>query len=343
MAYYNGKKVMAVVDYKPAILIEKEITKGGEYNASDDNADGYSKVIVGAVKPEGNPLQDVIDNKDGDGVPSCENLFYKYKGTSLDSVLSTIDVSLAKNMSNMFYYCYNLTNIPTLDISNATNMYRMFNGCYKVQTITLLNTSNVTTMEETFYDCKKLTSIPELDTSNVTKMYGMFRACESITTIPFLDTSKVTDMEKIFMNCISLISVPKIDISKITSMSSMFMNCTSLTSIPDFDTSNIVSMYRTFYNCESLTSIPNLNASKVNGFDQTFYNCTSLTSIGIYGFTRSIDISRTALEHDALVAFLNQAGTAYNSSQRISMGSAKLALLSDDEKAIATNKGWTLA
>ena len=27
MAYYNGKKVMAVVDYKPAILIEKEITK----------------------------------------------------------------------------------------------------------------------------------------------------------------------------------------------------------------------------------------------------------------------------------------------------------------------------
>ena len=67
MAYYNGKKVMAVVDYKPAILIEKEITKGGVYNASDDNADGYSKVIVGAVKPEGNPLQDVIDNHEGDG------------------------------------------------------------------------------------------------------------------------------------------------------------------------------------------------------------------------------------------------------------------------------------
>ena len=80
MAYYNGKKVMAVVDYKPAILIEKEITASGEYNASDDNADGYSKVVVGGVNPEGNPLQDVIDNKGGDGVPSCENLFYQYKG-----------------------------------------------------------------------------------------------------------------------------------------------------------------------------------------------------------------------------------------------------------------------
>ena len=49
MAYYNGKKVMAVVDYKPAILIEKEITSNGEYNASDDNADGYSKVVVACI------------------------------------------------------------------------------------------------------------------------------------------------------------------------------------------------------------------------------------------------------------------------------------------------------
>ena len=74
-----------------------------------------------------------------------------------------------------------------------------------------------------------------------------------------------------------------------------------------------------------------------------FTNCRALTSIGIYGFTRSINITSTALGHDALVAFLNQAGTAYNSSQKITMGSAKLALLSEEEKAIATNKGWTLA
>ena len=74
-----------------------------------------------------------------------------------------------------------------------------------------------------------------------------------------------------------------------------------------------------------------------------FNNCTSLTSIGMYGFRYSVKIDSTALEHDAIVAFLNQAGTAYNSSQKITMGSAKLALLTDEEKAIATNKGWTLA
>ena len=75
---------------------------------------------------------------------------------------------------------------------------------------------------------------------------------------------------------------------------------------------------------------------------ETFTGCTSLTSIGMYGFGCSIDITDTALEHDAIVALLNQAGNSKYSG-KIVMGSAKLALLSDEEKAIATNKSWTLA
>ena len=98
-----------------------------------------------------------------------------------------------------------------------------------------------------------------------------------------------------------------------------------------------------FQGCSKLTAIPALNASSLIKADFMFFGCTSLSTIGMYGFTHSVDISSTALAHDALVAFLNQAGTAYNSSQKITMGSAKLALLSDEEKAIATNKGWQLA
>ena len=271
MAYYNGKKVMAVVDYKPAILIEKEITKGGEYNASDDNADGYSKVVVGAVKPEGNPLQYVIDNQGGDGVPSCKNLFYNYKGSSLDSALKGLYTSNIKVFKFMFSSCSNLISISQLDTSSAEEMDYMFQDCRSLTTIPQLDTSSVMSMSGMFYSCYNLNSIPQLDTSSVEFMQDMFNGCRSLTTIPQLDTSSVRNM---------------------------------------------------------------------NGM---FYNCTKLTSIGIYGFTRSIDITPTALEHDAIVAFLNQAGTAYNSSQKITMGSAKLALLSDEEKAIATNKGWTLA
>lgn len=133
------------------------------------------------------------------------------------------------------------------------------------------------------------------------------------------------------------------DTANVVKTEYMFNRCENLTTIPVLDTSKVTNMAGMFSGCTSLTSIPELNASNASSFSNIFKNCTSMTSIGMHGFRYSIDISQTALGHDALVAFLNQAGTAYNSSQKITMGSNKLALLSDEEKAIATNKGWTLA
>ena len=126
-------------------------------------------------------------------------------------------------------------------------------------------------------------------------------------------------------------------------MEGMFNRCDNLSLIPQLDTSKVTKMVEMFYGCTKLTTIPRLDASKVVYMRNMLGGCSRLTSIGMYGFIYSVDISPTALGHDALVAFLNQAGTAYNSSQKITMGSAKLALLSDEEKAIATNKGWQLA
>ena len=133
------------------------------------------------------------------------------------------------------------------------------------------------------------------------------------------------------------------DTSNVTNMKDMFAYCTNLTSIPLLDTSNVTEMTHMFESCSKLVSIPALDASKATDLNYIFNACNKLISIGVYGFRYSVNITYTALEHDALVAFLNQAGTAYNSSQKITMGSDKLALLSDEEKAIATNKGWQLA
>lgn len=293
-----------------------EVTANGIYEAPKGT--GYSPVKVN-VKLEGNPLQDVIDNQGGDREPSCSYLFYNYQGTSLDSSIKSIDTSKVKVMMSMFQYCNNLISIPMFDTSNTVNMYQMFASC------------------------NKLESIPKLNTSSVNNMQGMFQYCSKLTIIPQLDTSKVENMSGMFDNCSKLTTIPKLDTSKVTNMQNMFNRCIFLTSIPELNTSNVTNMISMFQYCSKLTIVPQLDVSKVTDFRSIFYNCTSLTSIGIYGFTRGIDISQTALEHDAIVALLNQAGTAYNSSQKITMGSTKLALLSDEEKAIATNKGWTLA
>ena len=161
--------------------------------------------------------------------------------------------------------------------------------------------------------------------------------------ISYNDTSNVTNTSRMFANCSNLTTIPILDTSKVTNMNDMFTGCEKLTTIPQLDTSKAIKMNGVFNGCYQLISIPDLDTSSATDMGYMFNGCRNLTSIGIYGFTRSIDISPTALRHDAIVAFLNQAGTAYNSSQKITMGSAKLALLSDEEKAIATNKGWQLA
>ena len=157
------------------------------------------------------------------------------------------------------------------------------------------------------------------------------------------DTSNVEIMSGMFYNAINLKTAPELDTSNVTKMDYMFRDCHELTTIYAFDTSHVTNMSNMFGYCLKLTTIPALDTSKVTSWQDVVYSCPKLQSIGFYGFTRSINISSTALGHDAIVAFLNQAGTAYNSSQKITMGSAKLALLSDEEKAIATNKGWQLA
>ena len=228
---------------------------------------------------------------------------------------------------------------------SASNLFTGYKGASVDALISYNDTANVTNMTYMFNKCSNLTTIPLLNTSKVTYMKFMFNTDNSLTTIPQLDTSNALDMSYMFYNCSSLTTIPQLNTSKVTNTTYMFYNCNNLTTIPQLDTSNVIDMSYMFYNCANLTTVPELNAQKLaygSSLDSIFTGCTKLVSIGLYGFTSSINITPTALEHDALVAFLNQAGTA-RSGARITMGSTKLALLSDEEKAIATNKGWTLA
>ena len=52
--------------------------------------------------------------------------------------------------------------------------------------------------------------------------------------------------------------------------------------------------------------------------------------------------SSTLFTREALVEILNNLATV-TSTKTLTMGSTNLAKLTDEDKAIATNKGWTLA
>ena len=98
-----------------------------------------------------------------------------------------------------------------------------------------------------------------------------------------------------------------------------------------------------FYNCNNLTSIPHCNVSKVTNLEGMFAYCYSLKSILMYGMKVKFDISAsTQFEQSDLVTILNNLGTV-TSNTTLTMGSTNLAKLTNEDKAIATAKGWTLA
>ena len=133
------------------------------------------------------------------------------------------------------------------------------------------------------------------------------------------------------------------DTENVTAMNAMFSNCSNLTTIPLLNTSNVTTMHNMFFNCGKLTTVPALNVSNVVGTNNMFYNCTNLKSILMTNIGTNLDISAsTKFERSDLVTILNNLKTVV-SSKTLAMGATNLAKLTNEDKAIATNKGWTLA
>lgn len=133
------------------------------------------------------------------------------------------------------------------------------------------------------------------------------------------------------------------DTENVTNMSSMFVNCSKLTSVPLLDTSNVTNMSYMFNFCSSLTSIPSLDTSGVTDMQGMFANCSNLKSILMTNIGASFSInSSTKFEREDLLVILNNLKTV-TSSKTLTMGATNLAKLTDEDKLIATNKGWTLA
>ena len=79
--------------------------------------------------------------------------------------LSNFDTSKVTSMSNMFYYCHELTNLnlSNLDISKVTSFYQTFYRCNKIVSIPKLNASKVTSVSYFVYNCIALTDFGGLE------------------------------------------------------------------------------------------------------------------------------------------------------------------------------------
>lgn len=187
-------------------------------------------------------------------------------------------------------------------------------------------------------------------TNNATNMAYLFAYCNAKSLdISSLDTSNTTSMSYMFYSCSDLTSIDlsNWDTSNATDMQSMFYYCSNLTSIDlsSFNTSNVTKMSYMFNQCKSLTTLDlnHFDVSKVTSFSSAF-NCPALTDFkSPKNINAAIDFSKcTNLTHDSLMSIINNLATV-TSTKKLTLGTTNLAKLTDEEKAIATNRGWTLA
>ena len=269
-----------------------------------------------------------------------------------------VDLTMKPTSMNFRFDEYSkLQVVPSLDFTGRTDTRNLFYNCPSLKSVgNLTGTERVTIMNGMFYGCSSLTTIPPMDTSNVTEMSNMFRGCSSLTTIPPMDTSNVIVMSGMFYGCSSLTSIPQMDTSKVTSMcgwsGGMFEGCTSLTSIPLLDTSKVTDMNSMFSNCSSLTSIPLLDYSSVTdlGYIFGFGSLNKLTDLG--GFKDfKINASSYFLDrvpNATVESLMNVINNLYDltanglSGKTINFGTTNLNKLTDEQKSVATAKGWSL-
>lgn len=216
--------------------------------------------------------------------------------------------------SRMLYECENLTSFDK-DVSNCTNIDYMFS--YSGITSYNYNFPLVTTANQPFKSAK-ITSI----TGDLTNLTGQTQFFGHSDLVSFdLDTPNITDTYEMFIYCYSMKTCTA-NISKVTIASYMFQSCTVLKDL-------------------TLTVDTEFNASNM------FYHCRSLKNVVIKGTLNasSLDfLSSPFLTVDSMMNIINAlADLTGQDSKEIIFGTSLLNQLSEEQKAVATNKNWVLA
>ena len=222
--------------------------------------------------------------------------------------------------------------------------------------------SDVTNFDNFFYGASKLTTVPEIE-QPITTSKNMFEGCSSLVSLPDdFDFEHTTNAGAMFRNS-GLKQLGDINMPLVTNVDYMFNYC-QINTIGDIIAPVATTAYEIFWTDYIVTvgDIYMPQASTGYFFDNSynlttcgkltfkdyspsnFYGTNNLENFGgMAGLAVSFDFSAmTKLTKQSLINIMNEAAIV-TGGQVLTFGSANLSKLSNEEKAIAINKGWTLA
>lgn len=272
----------------------------------------------------------------------CGNMDRMFKGARIQNIeangfsFNDIDASFANNMEDCFESCTltDNTDLSNWNISNVTNMNYTFKGCSNIN-ITHLNnwnTSRVKMMNHCFD--------AEAD-SGAGSFFGY------INTIPSWNYSSVNDMASFVRLQGHLESLPRMNLSSLGNINlhnvkvlwmldSISIHNFVITSDGTLGLVTLSKAEQTIYH--KLTDIGGFIGLKCS-FPNVFLNCCpNVTVESLNNVIR--DLYDWNINPDNLSKF--KYGDAFTGDMRLAFGEVNLNKLTDEQIAVAINKGWTL-
>ena len=296
---------------------------------------------------------DGINTWDTSGVTSMSFAFQDCESLkSLD--LSNWDVSNVTNMWKTFANCKSLTLLNLTGWSpKPTQIESLFTHCEKVPSLNVTgwDVSGATDCTSVFSYCKKLTEITGLNTwvlSSTTKCNYMFRDCQVLTTIDLSGGGgdNLTNMNSMFYYCNALtdINLSNFDTSKVTDMGSIFYACYALEKVDgflDLTSCNYSNTYSYFVGNSNLTKLRKITFKNI-GY-QSAKTAINFSYINWWGVdTDTITDARQSLI-DSLITYSFDRASAGYATHTITLGTQTKAVLTKEEIAQITAKGYTIA
>ncbi|MCI6265875.1 MAG: leucine-rich repeat domain-containing protein [Erysipelotrichaceae bacterium] len=221
------------------------------------------------------------------------------------------------NSNSLLYVIFKNLNITVNSASGNT----FFNNNLLLERVKCIN-STINASTHVFSGCRNLI---EVDNVILKKGFYCFNGCRKLKKLNNLSLSSTN---KGINYCFDSTSIEVIDIdtSMITNFQNAFSSCYYLRKIIKLDFASATNVSSTFNNCNNLLEIVQISNIKITGLNFS---------------------SSTLLRRESLLKILNAlydyAAEGSTDTYTLIVGTKNLAKLSDEEKAIATNKGWTLA
>ena len=248
----------------------------------------------------------------------------------------------------VFNSCSNLT---TVILPNNAKIItsNMFNGNKNLMTVNF--PSSITKIgTNAFYNCTNLKNLDIPDNASYTLGNSVFYNSGITEECAKNIVAHATSIgDNLFQSCLSLVNVEVPVFAN-----HMFNNCTALESVSLSDGTTTIG-YCIFNGCKALKTVclpSSITAATNNSLTSTsssyyaFYNCTALEDVQLgkdWNMSLRLNVSNN-LTVDSMVAMFNSLkDLTGDTAKTLTLGSTNLAKLTDEQKAIATNKNWTLA